>query len=137
MQINLLETIHWLTTPIFFLTPYIALWSVLIGAITVALLRPFKLELSVQARASVWISASLASMLWNWSIGFNGSTPFLNVDHPILRISWADALNAVCVFAAVSSVVGWFTARDVLANLVARVAGLAALVTVLADTFLF
>jgi hypothetical protein len=41
------------------------------------------------------------------------------------------------VFAAVSSVLGFFTARDVPANLAARVAGLAALVTVLADTFLF
>jgi hypothetical protein len=129
--------IRFMTTPIFFITPYIALWSVLIGAITVALLKPLKLELSVQARASVWIAASLASLLWNWSIEFNSSTPFLNVDHPIFRISWADALNAVCVFATVSSVLGLFTAREVSANLVARVAGLAALVTVLADTFLF
>ena len=129
--------IAFFTTPIFFLTPYIALWSILIGAITVALLRPLKLELSAQARASVWIAASLASLIWNWSIGFNGSTQFLNVDHPIFRISWADALNAVCVFAAVSSVLGFFTARDVPANILARVAGLAALVTVLADTFLF
>jgi hypothetical protein len=134
---TVLEPIRWLTTPVLFLTPYMALWSVLIGAITVALLRPFKLELSAQARASVWIAASLASLLWNWSIEFNGSTLFLNVDHPIFRISWADALNAVCVFATVSSVLGFFTAREVPANLVARVAGLAALVTVLADTFLF
>ena len=134
MQINMIKT---MTTPIFFLTPYIALWSVLLGAISVMLLRPFKLELSAQARVSVWIAASLASLLWNWSIEFNGSTQFLNVDHPIFRISWADALDAVCVFAAVSGVLGWFTARDVPANLVARVAGLAALVTVLADTFLF
>jgi hypothetical protein len=129
--------ITFFTTPIFFLTPYIALWSILIGAITVALLGPFKLELSTSARASVWISASLASLLWNWSIGFNGSTQFLNVDHPIFRISWADAMNAVCVFAAVSSVLGFFTARGISANVLARVAGLASLVTVLADTFLF
>jgi hypothetical protein len=134
---TMLEPIRWLTTPMFFLTPYIALWSVLLGAITVALLRPLKLELSAHTRASVWIAASLASLLWNWSLEFNGSTRFLNVDHPIFRISWADALNAVCVFAAVSSVLGFFTARDVPANLLARVAGLAALVTVLADTFLF
>ena len=129
--------IGFMTTPIFYLTPYIALWSVLLGAISVALLRPFKLERFAQARASVWIAASFASLLWNWSIEFNGSTQFLNVDHPIFRISWADALNAVCVFAAVSSVLGFFTARDVPANLLARVAGLAALMTVLADTFLF
>jgi hypothetical protein len=103
----------------------------------VALLRPLRLELSVQARASVWIAVGLASLLWNWSVEFNGSTQFLNVDHPIFRISWADALNAMCVFAAVSSVLGFFTARDVSAILLARVAGLAALVTVLADTFLF
>jgi hypothetical protein len=92
---------------------------------------------TIQARASVWIAASLASLLWNWSIEFNGSTRYLNVDHPIFRISWADALNAVCVFATVSSVLGFFTARDDPLNLMARVAGLAALVTVLADTFLF
>jgi hypothetical protein len=129
--------IGFMTMPVFYLTPYIALWSVLIGVITIALLRPFKLELSTQARASVWIAASIASLLWNWSIEFNGSTQFLNVDHPIFRISWADALNVVCVFAAVSSVLGFFTAREVPANVLARVAGLAALVTVLADTFLF
>jgi hypothetical protein len=128
--------IAFFTTPIFHLTPYIAMWSVLIGAITVVLLGP-GLELSVQARASVWIVTSLASLVWNWSIEFNGSTQFLNVDHPIFRISWADAMNAVCVFAAVSSVLGFFTARNISANLLARVAGLAALVTVLADTFLF
>jgi hypothetical protein len=129
--------IGFMTTPIFYLIPYIALWSVLIGAITAALLGPFKLELSAQARASVWVAASLASLLWNWSIEFNGSTKFLNVDHPIFRISWADALNAVCVFSAVSSVLGFFTARDIPANLLARVAGLAALITIFADTFLF
>ncbi len=129
--------ITFFNTQIFDLTPYIALWSVLIGAITVALLKPLKLELSAQARASVWIAASLASLIWNWSIGFNGSTQFLNVDHPIFRVSWADTLNAVCVFAAVSSALGWFTARDIPANILARVAGLAALVTILADTFLF
>jgi hypothetical protein len=128
---------HFMTTPIFFVTPYIALWSVLLGVISVALLGPFKLELSAQARASVWIAASLASLLWNWSIGFNGSTQFLNVDHPIFRTSWADAMNAVCVFATVSSVLGFFTAREVPANVLARVAGLAALATLLADTFLF
>jgi hypothetical protein len=126
-----------MTTPVFYLTPYIALWSFLIGAITVALLKPLKLELPVQARASVWVAASLASLVWNWSIEFNGSTQFLNVDHPIFRISWADALNAVCVFAAVSSMLGFITARAVPAHLLARVAGLAALVTVLTDTFLF
>jgi hypothetical protein len=131
------DLIHFMTTPIFFLTPYIALWSVLLGAISAALLKPFKLELHAHARASVWIAVSLASLVWNWSIEFNGSTQFLNVDHPIFRVSWADTLNAVCVFAAVSSVLGFFTARNVSANLLARVAGLAALVTLLADTFLF
>jgi hypothetical protein len=129
--------IGFMTTPVFFITPYIALWSLLIGAITVALLNPLKLELPAQARASVWIAVSLASLLWNWSIEFNGSTKFLNVDHPSFRISWADALNAVCVFAAVSSMLGFFTARAVPAYLLARVAVLTALVTVLTDTFLF
>jgi hypothetical protein len=62
------DLIRFMTTPIFFLTPYIALWSVLLGAIVVALLKPLKLELSVQAQASVWTAASLASLLWNWSI---------------------------------------------------------------------
>jgi hypothetical protein len=41
------------------------------------------------------------------------------------------------VFSAVSSVLGFFTAREVPANVLARVAGLAALATLLADTFLF
>lgn len=129
--------IAFMTTPIFYLTPYIALWSILIGAISVMLLKPFMLELPFAARVSVWLAASSASMIWNWSIEFNGSTQFLNVDHPIFRVSWADSLNGVCVFAAVSGALGFFTARSVTANVVARVAGLAALITLLADTFLF
>lgn len=129
--------IAFMTTPVFYLTPYIALWSVLIGAISLVLLTPLRLELPVQARASVWWATSLASLVWNWSIELNQSTRYLNIDAPIVRVSWADGINGVCVFAAVSMVLGMFTARDVPASLVARVAGVAALVTLLADTLLF
>jgi hypothetical protein len=89
--------IHWLTTPIGFLTPYIALWSMLNGLLTIGLLQLLKLKTTRLAQLATAVTTAIASMLWNWSIEFSQATIHLNVDHPVLRISWADALNGVCV----------------------------------------
>jgi hypothetical protein len=91
-------------TPIFYLTPYIFLCSIANGFITIGLLKLLKVRTDSTTKTAIVISTALASMLWNWSIEFNRSTVYLNVDHPYLRISWADALNGICVFALVSLV---------------------------------
>jgi hypothetical protein len=129
--------IQFFTTPIFFLTPYILLWSIVNGVLLIALLRMLKIDVPTRTRVAAALTTATASILWNWSIAFNQSTIYLNVDHPYLRISWADALNSICVFALTSWVLGMFINKEEPAGLVAKIASLAALITVLTDTFLF
>lgn len=129
--------INFFTTPIFYLTPYIFLWSLLNGVIAIALLKLLKIKLDLTAQIATAITTAVASILWNWSIEFNKSTIYLNVDHPYLRISWADALNGVCVFALTSFILGQFISKGEQAYLVTKVASIAAILTVFTDTFFF
>lgn len=126
-----------LTTPIFFLTPYIFIWSILNGLIVIGLLKLVKIKTSRTSMSAIAGATAIASILWNWSIEFNKSTVYLNIDHPYLRISWADSLNGVCVFALTSLVLGALTDKQSPALRVVKMAGIAALVTLFTDTFFF
>jgi hypothetical protein len=126
-----------LTTPIFHLTPYIFAWSLLNGGVTIALLSLLKIRISRPMQIATGLTTAISSMLWNWSVEFNRSTIYLNVDHPYLRISWADALNGVCVFGLTVLVLGLLIAPQESAQKIAKVAGVAALWTVFTDTFFF
>jgi hypothetical protein len=128
--------IQFLTTPIFYLTPYIFLWSILNGMIVFALVRLLKL-LDAKSTLAVAATTAIGSMLWNWSIEFNRSTIYLNVDHPYLRISWADGLNGVCVFSLTVLVLGLSIVPQEPAQKVVKIAGVAALWTIFTDTFCF
>lgn len=129
--------IQFLTTPIFYLTPYIFLWSVLNGLIVVGLLKLLKIQTAKRTQIATAITIAVASILWNWSIEFNRSTIHLNVDHPYLRISWADALNGICVFALTALVLSMFTDKEAPAQFVTKIASVAALLTIFTDTFFF
>jgi hypothetical protein len=129
--------IGFLTTPIFYLTPYVFCWSLGNGLITLVLLSLLKIRISRPMQVATGLTTAIASILWNWSIEFNRSTIHLNVDHPYLRISWADALNGVCVFSLTVLVLGLVTAPQESAQKVAKIAGVAALWTIFADTFFF
>ncbi len=129
--------ITFLTTPIFYLTPYIFLWSVLNGLIVVGLLKLLKIKTSTLTQIATASTTAIASILWNWSIEFNRSTIHLNVDHPYLRISWADALNGICVFTLTVLILSMFTDREAKAQFVTKIASVAALLTIFTDTFFF
>lgn len=129
--------IQFLTTPIFYLEPWIFLWGILCGLIVIGIIRALKFPVTRKTPLAAGSATMLAIWAWNWSIEFNRSTIYLNVDHPIFIISWADAICAICVFAAVAFVLGWFVNRNEPAGLVIKIAGIAALVTLLADTFVF
>jgi len=129
--------ITFFTTPIFWLTPYIFLWSILNGLIVIGLLKLLKIKTSRTSTIAIAGATAMASILWNWSIEFNKSTVYLNIDHPYLRISWADSLNGVCVFALTSLVLGALTDKQSQAVRVTQIAGMAALVTIFTDTFFF
>jgi hypothetical protein len=118
------------------LTPYIFLWSIANGFITLGLLKLLKIRTAPITKTATVIATALASILWNWSIEFNRSTIHLNVDHPYLRISWADALNGICVFALVSLVLSAID-RQSSAFSVCQIASIAALLTIFTDTFFF
>ncbi len=126
-----------LTTPIFFLTPYIFVWSILNGLIVVGLLRLLKLKTARKTLIATALTTAIASILWNWSIAFNQSTIHLNVDHPYFRISWADALNGVCVYALTTLVLGALISPQEPAQVITKIAGIAALLTIFTDTFFF
>lgn len=128
---------NFLTTPIFFLTPYVFFWSILNGLIVVGLLKLLKMKVPRTTWVVTALTTAIASILWNWSISFNQSTIHLNVDHPLLRISWADALNGVCVFALTALVLGLWTNPQEQAQVVSKIALVAALLTVFTDTFFF
>jgi hypothetical protein len=129
--------IDFLAKPIFFLTPYIFIWSLLNGLVVVGLIRLLKISASRKMQVMTGVTTTMGSILWNWSIAFNQSTIYLNIDHPWLRISWADGLNGICVFALTAGVLGFWADPRSPSNMVARVAGLAAIVTIFTDTFFF
>jgi hypothetical protein len=128
---------NFLTTPIFYLTPYIFCWSLFNGLVILLLLSLLKIRISRPIQIATALATAIGSMLWNWSIEFNRSTIYLNVDHPYLRISWADALNGFCVFSLTVLVLGLFIAPQESAQKVAKIAGVAALWTTFTDTFFF
>jgi hypothetical protein len=61
----------------------------------------------------------------------------LNVDHPIFRISWADAFNGVGVFALVRLMLSLWVNPQSSARVIAQIAGIASIVTIFTDTFFF
>jgi hypothetical protein len=128
---------QFLTTPIFYLTPYIFLWSIFNGIIVFMLIRLLKLSRSNSTQLVAVLTTAIASIIWNWSIEFNRSTIHLNVDHPYLRISWADALNGVCVFALTALILGLWVSPQSQADTVVKIAVIAAIVTIFTDTFFF
>jgi hypothetical protein len=113
------------------------MWSLFNGLIVMGLIKLLKISGSRKMQIMTGVTTTIGSILWNWSMEFNQSTVHLNVDHPYLRISWADGLNGVCVFALTAGVLGFWADPRSPSNMVARVAGLAAIVTVFTDTFFF
>jgi hypothetical protein len=129
--------VEFFTNPVFFLTPWIVLWAVLTGVlaglVAAWLFRPL-------TRTMTWLVAVAtfgAIILWNWSIEFNRSTIYLNVDHPLLRVSWADIIDGLCVLALTALVLGLGPGRQEPAHRIIGIATLSAIITVLTDTFCF
>jgi hypothetical protein len=126
-----------LTTPIFYLTPYTFCWSLFNGLVTIGLCYLLKIGLSRSTQITTGLTTAIGSILWNWSMTFNRSSIHLDVDHPYLRISWADALNGICVFGLTILVLGlWILPHDS-AQKVTKIAGVAAIFTIFTDTFFF
>jgi hypothetical protein len=120
-----------------FLTPLVFVWSIVNGLLAVGLLKLLQIKAPNETLIALLVTTAIASMLWNWSIVFNQSTIHLNVDHPYLRISWADGLNGVCVFTLNALVLGlWVNVKEQ-ASIVVKISGIAALVTIFTDTFFF
>jgi hypothetical protein len=128
---------NFLTTPIFYLTPYVFGWSLFNGLLTIGLCSLLKLKLPRSTQITTGLTTAIGSILWNWSMAFNRSDIHLDVDHPYLRISWADALNGICVFGLTALVLGLWIARQDSAQKVTKIAGVAAILTIFTDTFCF
>ncbi len=129
--------ITFFTNPIFYLTPYIFCWSLVNGLVTIGLLALLKMRLSRSIQISTALTTAIGSIVWNWSMTYNQSYIHLDVDHPYLRISWADALNGVCVFSLTTLVLGLLIVPKESAQQVIKIASIAALLTTFTDTFFF
>lgn len=92
---------------------------------------------NVMILLSTFITTTTAVILWNWMIVFTKATIYLNVDHPIFRISWADFLDGVSVFALVSFILGTFILRNEKAIIIAKIAIVSSLITIFTDIFFF
>lgn len=129
--------VQFFTTPLFFLTPWIILWAVLTGILAALIAaRVFH----PVARTLIWQAAAattLSILLWNWSIEFNQSTIYLNVDHPLLRISWADLIDGIGVLALTALVLGLGRGHEEPAGRIVGIATLASIITIVTDTFCF
>jgi hypothetical protein len=60
--------INFVATPIFYLTPYIFMWSVLNGLMTLGLLKLINIKLPLNSQIATAVTTAIASILWNWSI---------------------------------------------------------------------
>ena len=112
-------------------------WSLINGVLVAFLIFVLGIHRSPKIIFFASITTIAAILLWNWSMNFNGSVVNLDIDARYLRISWADALDTISVYALTSFVMATFILRDEKGKKVAAIAGIAALITLLTDTFLF
>lgn len=99
-------------------------------------LKPTKL---VSRNILAGITSSVGVIFWNSLIEINRVSQYLNVDIPfrLFPISFADAGDSVVVFALTALTLGLSVDKKAPAAQVIWVAGVAAIVTLLADVYCF
>ncbi len=80
------------------------------------------------------IAAMLGMMTWNFVLHFS-NTASLNVDAPVIGLSWQDVGTGVWACTATALALGLIAARDEPARRVAGAAGIAGLVAMVFDIF--
>lgn len=118
---------------------YTFVWSLLVGLLTAGITYSFK-QLNLPIRCLVsGVSTTIGCIFWNSLIEVAKVSQYLNVDipFPLFPISFADASDAVLVFALTAFILGVSIDKQEPAFKVIKVAGIAATVTLLADVYCF
>ena len=110
-------------------------WAFVIGFLS-ALIVKLK-GVSLTATISLFLTVTATVILWNWMIEFTKATVYLNVDHPIFRISWADFFDGVSVFSTTALLLGGGVLKNEKASLIIRFASIAAVITIFIDIYFF
>jgi hypothetical protein len=112
----------------------IFIWSLITGIIVAVF--PIVFKKDVRTALISGIATFIAVYSFNWMIDYSNATIYLNVDHQILRVSWADLLDSIVVYAFVSFALFSFLQKEEYYK-IKHVSIIAFIATLLVDTILF
>jgi len=112
----------------------IVLFSVVAGLLAGAVLAAWPWARTSRAFVIAGTTTTLGMMAWN-SILHVSDTANLNVDAPVIGLSWQDVGSGVWAFLATALVLGLIVLREQPARRVVGVAGIAAGVAMVVDIF--
>jgi len=118
-----------------FAAPDILAFGVLAAAVAAAALLAFPWSRG-RGRPLIGALTTLAGWCaWNFTIDGVGVIPKLDVDAPVIGISWADAGSGILAFVATALIFGLITDRNAPARSAVGAAALAGLAALIVDLF--
>ena len=112
----------------------IVLFSVVAGVLAALVLAAWPWARMSRAFAIAGMTTTLGMMAWN-SILLMSDTSSLNVDAPVIGLSWQDVGSGVWAFLATALVLGLIVLPEHPARRVVGAAGIAGLVAMIVDIF--
>jgi len=112
----------------------IVFFSVVAGVLTALVLAAWPWVRTSRAFAIAGITTTLGMMAWN-SILHVSDTASLNVDAPVIGLSWQDVGSGVWAFLATALVLGLIVLREEPARRIVGVAGIAGVIAMVVDIF--
>lgn len=112
----------------------VVLFSIVAGVLAAAVLAAWPWARRRGAFAIAGVATALGMMAWNGVLHIT-DTASLNVDAPVIGLSWQDAGSGVCACAATALALGFGTLRAEPARRVVGVAAIAGLVAMVFDIF--
>ena len=112
----------------------IVLFSVVAGVLAALVLVAWPWARTSRAFVIAGVTTTLGMMAWN-SILQVSDTASLNVDTPVIGLSWQDVGSGVWAFLATALVLGLIVSRETPARRVVGAAGIAGVVAMVVDIF--
>lgn len=115
--------------------PYIFIWAIIIAISVFSYSYTIVLAKNLKTSLITGIVAFFSIFIWNYTIELNQSTIYLNVDHPIFRISWADFWDSILVTGILSFGLNFI--NNITSKQIIKISLFAFIITLFADIFLF
>jgi len=112
----------------------IVLFAIVAGVLAAAVLAAWPWARHGGTFAVAGVTTALGMMVWN-SILHVSNTASLNVDAPVIGLSWQDVGSGVWAFLATALVLGLFMLREQPARRVVGAASIAGVVAMVVDIF--